>query len=72
MANDMFGNTMWAGHWLWMLVIAIVVVVPAWRMPAHGLSGLDGHPDTDPHRQPYSALFHRVCGLASRQRGRSK
>ncbi len=21
MDGDMFGNTMWAGHWLWMLVI---------------------------------------------------
>jgi hypothetical protein len=27
-----FGNTMWAGHWLWMLVIAIVVVIPVWRI----------------------------------------
>lgn len=27
MNNDMFGNTMWAGHWLWMLVIAIVVEI---------------------------------------------
>ena len=32
MDNNMFGNTMWAGHWLWMLVIAIVVVIPAWRI----------------------------------------
>ena len=32
MDNDMFGNTMWAGHWLWMLVIAIAVVIPAWRI----------------------------------------
>ncbi len=32
MDTDMFGNTMWAGHWLWMLVMAIVVVVPAWRI----------------------------------------
>ena len=24
MGENMFGNTMWAGHWLWMLVIAIV------------------------------------------------
>lgn len=32
MHNDMFGNTMWAGHWLWMLVMAIVVVVPVWRL----------------------------------------
>ena len=30
--ENMFGNTMWAGHWLWMLVIAIVVVIPAWRI----------------------------------------
>lgn len=32
MHGDMFGNTMWAGHWLWMLVMAIVVVVPVWRI----------------------------------------
>ncbi len=32
MGDNMFGNTMWAGHWLWMLVIAIVVVIPAWRI----------------------------------------
>lgn len=28
----MHGNTLWAGHWLWMLVMAIVVVVPVWRI----------------------------------------
>ena len=28
----LYGNTMWAGHWLWMLVIAIAVVIPAWRI----------------------------------------
>ncbi|MCK7545985.1 hypothetical protein MLC59_17640 [Marinobacter bryozoorum] len=32
MEGDMFGNTMWAGHWLWMLVIGIVVVIPARRI----------------------------------------
>ncbi|MFO7993382.1 MAG: hypothetical protein R6U69_04420 [Marinobacter sp.] len=32
MGNDMFGHTMWAGHWLWMLAIGIVVVIPAWRI----------------------------------------
>ena len=32
MVENMFGNTMWAGHWLWMLVIAIAVVIPAWRI----------------------------------------
>ncbi len=32
MGENMFGNTMWAGHWLWMLVIGIVVVIPAWRI----------------------------------------
>ncbi len=30
--GHMFGNTVWAGHWLWMLVMAILVVVPAWRI----------------------------------------
>lgn len=30
--GHMFGNTMWAGHWLWMLVMAILVVVPVWRI----------------------------------------
>ena len=32
MENHMFGNAMWAGHWLWMLVIATVVVIPARRI----------------------------------------
>ena len=32
MEGDMFGNTMLAGHWLWMLVIGIVVVIPALRI----------------------------------------
>ena len=32
MDGYMFGNTMWVGHWLWMLVIAIVVIIPAWRI----------------------------------------
>jgi hypothetical protein len=32
MDENMFGNTMWAGQWLWMLMIAIVVVIPVWRI----------------------------------------
>ncbi|MBA4742760.1 MAG: hypothetical protein H2060_08645 [Azoarcus sp.] len=32
MGDPMFANTMWAGHWLWMLVVAIVVVIPVWRI----------------------------------------
>lgn len=32
MDETMFGNTMWAGHWLWMLVVAALVVVPFWRI----------------------------------------
>ena len=32
MGNDMSGSMMGAGHWLWMLVIAVVVVIPAWRI----------------------------------------
>jgi hypothetical protein len=32
MGNHMFSNTMWAGHWLGMLVIAIVFVIPVWRI----------------------------------------
>jgi hypothetical protein len=32
MNESMFGNTMWAGHWLWMLVVAIAVVIPVWRI----------------------------------------
>lgn len=32
MENHMLGNTMWAGHWLWMLVVAVVVVIPVWRI----------------------------------------
>lgn len=25
-------STLWAGHWLWMLVVAIAIVVPLWRI----------------------------------------
>ncbi len=32
MGDYMFANGMWAGHWLWMLVIALVLVIPAWRI----------------------------------------
>tara|TARA_R110000851_G_scaffold165169_1_gene309656 strand:- start:78 stop:305 length:228 start_codon:yes stop_codon:yes gene_type:complete len=32
MGNYMFSNGMWFGHWLWMLVIAVLVVIPAWRI----------------------------------------
>ena len=32
MGDHVFGNTMWAGHWLWMLVVAVVVVTPVWRI----------------------------------------
>ena len=32
MGDYMFNNTMGIGHWLWMLVIAIVVVIPVWRI----------------------------------------
>ena len=30
--ESMSGNTVWAGHWLGMVVIAIVVVAPVWRI----------------------------------------
>lgn len=32
MNENMSGGMMWAGHWLWMVLIAIVVVVPVWRI----------------------------------------
>ncbi len=32
MENHMLGSTMWAGHWLWMLIIAVIVVLPVWRI----------------------------------------
>jgi hypothetical protein len=28
----MMANNMWTGHWLWMLIFAIVVVIPVWRI----------------------------------------
>lgn len=28
----MMTDNMWAGHWLWMLMIAIVIVIPVWRI----------------------------------------
>ncbi|MDX5364297.1 MAG: hypothetical protein LPJ91_09110 [Pseudazoarcus pumilus] len=30
--GHMFGNTIWAGHWLWMLLVAIAIVIPFWRI----------------------------------------
>ncbi|TGN40430.1 hypothetical protein [Marinobacter confluentis] len=30
--GNMFGHTMWGGHWLWMLLMAVAVVVPVWRI----------------------------------------
>ncbi len=32
MEVHMVDNTMWAGHWLGMLVFAIVLVIPVWRI----------------------------------------
>ncbi|MDX1755504.1 MAG: hypothetical protein R3175_05520 [Marinobacter sp.] len=32
MDGNMFGYTMWAGHGLWLLAFAIVVVIPVWRI----------------------------------------
>ncbi|WP_404362761.1 hypothetical protein [Marinobacter sp.] len=32
MGDQMFGQPMGGGHWLWMLVIAILAVIPAWRI----------------------------------------
>lgn len=32
MGESMSGHTMWGGHWLWMLVMAVVVVIPVWRI----------------------------------------
>ena len=32
MHGHMFGHTMWAGHWLWMLAIAILIIMPIWRI----------------------------------------
>lgn len=32
MTHEIFASSMWFGHWLWMLLIAIVVVTPVWRI----------------------------------------
>lgn len=32
MSESMFGSTMWVGHWMWMLVIVILVVIPVYRI----------------------------------------
>lgn len=32
MDNHMFGEPMAAGHWLWMVFIAVVAVIPVWRI----------------------------------------
>ncbi|MEX2469309.1 MAG: hypothetical protein WD396_06105 [Pseudohongiellaceae bacterium] len=28
----MGSNVSWGGHWLWMLIVAIVLVIPVWRI----------------------------------------
>lgn len=67
MGDNMFGNTMWAGHWLWMLVIAIVVVIPAWRICQRtGYPGWMGVLILIPISQSGSAVFHCICRLARR------
>ena len=36
----MMHEPMWMGHWLWMLVFALVVVIPMWRICVRaGFSG---------------------------------
>lgn len=32
MGHYMFSDTMWAGHWLWILLMAIAIVIPIWRI----------------------------------------
>ncbi len=32
MEGNMLGSSMGAGHWLWMLVVATIAVIPAWRI----------------------------------------
>lgn len=32
MGGYMHGNALWAGHWLWLLVMAVLVIVPVWRI----------------------------------------
>lgn len=32
MDANMFGNTMGGGHWLWMLIVAVIIVVPVWKI----------------------------------------
>lgn len=32
MHSNMFVNSMWVEHWLWMLIIAFIVIIPSWRI----------------------------------------
>lgn len=32
MGENMISNTTWLGHWIWMIVVAVVVVIPIWRI----------------------------------------
>ena len=65
MENHMFGGAMGAGHWLWMLFVAVIVVIPGLaHLPACGLSGHFGSFDFDSARQSRLSLFLGVCGLA--------
>ena len=61
--ESMSGNTMWAGHWLWMVVIAIVVVAPVWRICRR-----TGYPagtvDAGSYGQSGFVVLYRFCRLA--------
>lgn len=43
MHHNMFNSAMGSGHWLWLLMIAIIVIIPAWRISQRlGYSGWMG------------------------------
>jgi len=32
MEGSMFSHSMWSGHWLGMIIMACVVIIPVWRI----------------------------------------
>lgn len=72
MGNHMFDNTVWAGHWLWMLVVAIVVVIPVWRICQRtGYPGWLGILILIPIGN-FCPLCSGIWGLAGKQNQKSK
>jgi hypothetical protein len=32
MNDNLFAGTVWLGHWLWMVALAVLLIIPFWRI----------------------------------------